>query len=427
MVSASPQLIAFLQAGYPFYGADLFTVTLLDGTVITFTSFDRPIYYGGVTYVPWGPYAKRSSIKLSVGLQASTMDLNLICPPTIQVEGTAVLLSIAQGRWSNAAVSVRRAFMTQGDLTAYTGVATFPTAICNLTGAPTGQGDGTILRFAGNVGTIEEVTAVSAKIEVRDYLFLLNRPCPKNVYMPTCWHTLFDFGCTLNAAAYAVSSAVQTGSTVVTVNTNLTQDANQPAAPTANVALTAVATPNNVKTLPWTPYWVVVTYVGAYGETTASPESSLGCNPGFVAQVASPPAEAGAIGWNVYIGDYSGNEQLQNTSGPLTIGVPFISPYEGYSFSGVIPPQIATTGYFSFGRIEFTSGVNKGLTASVSASNSSGQLSIVAPLLQAPNTGDTFIVYPGCDKTLPTCQYKFNNLVNFAGQPGIPTPEQATG
>ncbi len=36
-------------------------------------------------------------------------------------------------------------------------------------------------------------------------------------------------------------------------------------------------------------------------------------------------------------------------------------------------------------------------------------------------TGGTFDVYPGCDHTPATCKAKFNNLVNFGGQPWIPT------
>jgi hypothetical protein len=44
-----------------------------------------------------------------------------------------------------------------------------------------------------------------------------------------------------------------------------------------------------------------------------------------------------------------------------------------------------------------------------------------------PAPGDTFIAYPGCDKTQSTCSGKFSNLVNFGGSPYIPVPETSFG
>ena len=34
--------------------------------------------------------------------------------------------------------------------------------------------------------------------------------------------------------------------------------------------------------------------------------------------------------------------------------------------------------------------------------------------------GDTFAVYPGCDKRLETCIGRFNNVINFRGEPYVP-------
>jgi hypothetical protein len=36
--------------------------------------------------------------------------------------------------------------------------------------------------------------------------------------------------------------------------------------------------------------------------------------------------------------------------------------------------------------------------------------------------GDTFTIYPGCNKLRTTCQ-AFGNDINFGGQPFIPPPE----
>lgn len=84
-------------------------------------------------------------------------------------------------------------------------------------------------------------------------------------------------------------------------------------------------------------------------------------------------------------------------------------------------------GYFSLGRIVFTSGANNGATRYIKlhTAGAPALLDLVKPLLASPAPGDTFTVYPGCDKTQPTCTAKYNNLVNFGGQPFVPRPETA--
>jgi uncharacterized phage protein (TIGR02218 family) len=45
------------------------------------------------------------------------------------------------------------------------------------------------------------------------------------------------------------------------------------------------------------------------------------------------------------------------------------------------------------------------------------------PLPSPPAPGDTVTLYAGCDRTMATCNSKFNNLANFGGQPFIPIPD----
>lgn len=76
------------------------------------------------------------------------------------------------------------------------------------------------------------------------------------------------------------------------------------------------------------------------------------------------------------------------------------------------------------GTIDFTSGQNSGQKRTVKRSNL-GVFELVGKLPYTPAVGDAFVAYPGCDKTLSTCQAKFNNVVKFRGQPYIPRPESA--
>lgn len=80
------------------------------------------------------------------------------------------------------------------------------------------------------------------------------------------------------------------------------------------------------------------------------------------------------------------------------------------------------TGYFDMGIIEFTGGINAGITASVKH-YASGVVTLMTPLYATPSPGDTFNILPGCDKKKDTCDSKFSNLPNHRSFPYIPVPE----
>jgi uncharacterized phage protein (TIGR02218 family) len=80
---------------------------------------------------------------------------------------------------------------------------------------------------------------------------------------------------------------------------------------------------------------------------------------------------------------------------------------------------------FAQGTITFTSGVNAGVTATVGSAVDGSALNLIYPLQSAPQAGDGFIVYFGCDHTPTTCQNKFVNLENFRGFPYVPPPQTA--
>ncbi|MFZ0052200.1 MAG: DUF2163 domain-containing protein [Desulfobaccales bacterium] len=86
-------------------------------------------------------------------------------------------------------------------------------------------------------------------------------------------------------------------------------------------------------------------------------------------------------------------------------------------------------GYFSLGKLQFTSGALQGtwsgIQAQVGAGSQALSLSLTAPLLAPPAPGDGFDAWPGCDRALSTCTNKFNNVLNFRGFPWIPVPETA--
>ncbi len=76
------------------------------------------------------------------------------------------------------------------------------------------------------------------------------------------------------------------------------------------------------------------------------------------------------------------------------------------------------TGYFNYGKITFTSGLNNGLSMEVKAWDlSTKTFTLWLPMPFDIQAGDGYSVYAGCDKRGATCKSKFSNFVNFGGFP----------
>ncbi len=82
-------------------------------------------------------------------------------------------------------------------------------------------------------------------------------------------------------------------------------------------------------------------------------------------------------------------------------------------------------GWFDLGVMQFTSGALAGTTRTIKSYGNDGSLTVIPPLLSAPASGDEFTAWPGCDRTLATCEAKFSNKLRYRGQPWIPVPEMA--
>lgn len=90
--------------------------------------------------------------------------------------------------------------------------------------------------------------------------------------------------------------------------------------------------------LPTCTLYVKITYVGAFGETEASNESSASITgaTGSCA-VTAPSSVSGATGWNIYAATTSGAEVLQNAT-PQPIGTNYT--VTAVATSAVVPPTI---------------------------------------------------------------------------------------
>lgn len=82
-----------------------------------------------------------------------------------------------------------------------------------------------------------------------------------------------------------------------------------------------------------------------------------------------------------------------------------------------------TSGWFTFGTLDWTSGANVGRRAEVLSHDLVDGVAVLT-LLEAPVRAiagtDTFTIRAGCDKRVATCGTKFANVAIFRGFPNIP-------
>jgi uncharacterized phage protein (TIGR02218 family) len=92
-------------------------------------------------------------------------------------------------------------------------------------------------------------------------------------------------------------------------------------------------------------------------------------------------------------------------------------------------------GFYNGGILTFTSGVLTGKQYGIQTSIYTGALvgpvsgvalNVQLPLSTMPAVGDTFSIYPGCDRSQTRCTGTFGNVANFRGYPYIPGPESGS-
>jgi uncharacterized phage protein (TIGR02218 family) len=103
------------------------------------------------------------------------------------------------------------------------------------------------------------------------------------------------------------------------------------------------------------------------------------------------------------------------------------APLDALSFTAVIDVEGKPNDWFTGGVIIFTSGQNSGRAIEARGSDlATGDLVLSFPPPFPVGTGDAFEIYPGCDKRLSTCIERFDNVLNFRGDPFVPGADKLT-
>ena len=207
MKTATTALIALLNSSVQFLMADLITITLVGGEVIRYTSADMDVVWGGNTFSKFN--LERSKVKVVRGLEVDTLELTFypnIYPAMVasvseedQILGISWLLAVRLGALDGATITLERAFFSD-----------WPTLV------------GTLILFTGQVADVPELSD-KAQVNVKSDLEICNRPVPRNLYQSGCLYTLYDADCGINKASVVVNGNVQAASTILLIDTDLTQ------------------------------------------------------------------------------------------------------------------------------------------------------------------------------------------------------------
>jgi uncharacterized phage protein (TIGR02218 family) len=175
----------------PIAFAECFQFTTTVGTVYTWTNVDFPVIYGGHTFNCTGPLVSGLKYKASVGLEVDKQQLTIAARPTDTINGAPFLIALRDGAFDGASVQRDRVFLTA------------------LGGAVVGG----VTLFKGRVSTVDQVGRTTATLTVASDLVVLDYDMPRNLFSPTCVHTLYDSGCGVIRGAFASNGAAGAGST----------------------------------------------------------------------------------------------------------------------------------------------------------------------------------------------------------------------
>lgn len=197
MRTLTPALQTLLSTADHFYRADLYTITLIDGTVIRTTDADRALVWDGSTFDSCTPPIRRARVRRSLGVSVDNLRLD-VSPSTTTIGGRTWAAAARVGAFDGAQITVTAAYLSE-----------WPTIV------------GVLSIFTGFVSTVEPSSA-GLSISVKSALEAFRRPVPRNVYQTTCANVLYDNSCGVSRAAQTRTGTITAASTVLQLFTSIT-------------------------------------------------------------------------------------------------------------------------------------------------------------------------------------------------------------
>ena len=204
MKNTTSQLTSYLSSfrskrDTPLFIAELFKITLISGTVLTYCNVDVPITWNSYTYLSNSILISGLMYKGTIGVNVDSQQITISARNIDTIGGVPFLQAVQQGILDGAKIQRERVFLPSWDLPPI----------------------GSVIMFKGRVSNIESVGRTYATINVASDLILLDIEMPRNKYQPSCVHTLFDSGCSLSKATYSSIGTISSVSSRTTINWNL--------------------------------------------------------------------------------------------------------------------------------------------------------------------------------------------------------------
>ena len=189
MKPASAALIALLNSSEQFMMADLYTFTLVDGSILRYSAAPTSLTANGQTFA-LGPKFERSKTRIVIGTQVDELEVKVYPDSTDSIGDLPFLEAAWQGQLDGALLQLDRAFMpAYGD--------TSP---------------GTVVLFVGRISDID-CSRTGIDMKCRSHLELLNIQMPRRLWQASCTHIFGGPMCQFNRASLAVTFPAGAGST----------------------------------------------------------------------------------------------------------------------------------------------------------------------------------------------------------------------
>ena len=196
---ATKTLIQLLNSG-KFLTAELYTFELISGQKIYFTSYDVPLNYNNNVYQP--ALLKRTMTTQRVGLMVDSMNVTCNFDSNDKVNDISMVQAFVAGTFDNSFLTLERVFMP--------------------TDRPLDTSAGAIYKFSGRVD-VDYAGRKTVELIVKSVAELFNVKIPRNCWMPTCQHSVYDSSCCLAKDKFTFKSTIETGTTKNIINSDLTQ------------------------------------------------------------------------------------------------------------------------------------------------------------------------------------------------------------
>ena len=197
MKPASTALISLLNSSEQFIMADLYSFTLVGGSVLRYSAAPTPLTANGLTFA-LGPKFERSKIKVVIGVQVDELEVKVYPESTDLIGDLPFLQAAWQGQLDGALLQLERAFMpAYGD--------TSP---------------GTVVLFAGRISDVD-CSRTGIDMKCRSHLELLNIQMPRRLWQSSCTHTFGDAMCQFDRSTMQATFSAGPGSSEAQIATSV--------------------------------------------------------------------------------------------------------------------------------------------------------------------------------------------------------------